>query len=167
MADSVEKLAAIAECAKETCILNIPIPMVRVRGAKRKDGSRGMFNRIMTLNIANNINYKALMNAKLKYKDLIYKIIENIDKFKSDRVHFIYQITFKDRGKRDLDNNIFIAKWLQDSLVELNKLDDDKHVSFTFLPSKLDMEIEEHSCKVTIIDLHESEYFKKIKEENE
>lgn len=46
-------------------------------------------------------------------------------------------------------------------------LDDDKFVSFTFLPAISEPSLTEHKVEVTAIDLNVNDYFKKLKEHNE
>jgi len=57
-----------------------------------------------------------------------------------------------------------MTKWVQDCLVERGKLDDDKYLSFTFLPPINEPENDEHYCEVTMIDLCSNKYFENIKE---
>ena len=153
--------------ADESIDIVLPLPTIRVMGAKRKDGSRVMSNRLATLNTANSSHYKALMTAKHTYKEIIYYIIKRLDKFESGHLHFVYSITYNDKKVHDNDNMIFITKWLQDSLVEIGKLNDDKDISFTFLPAKNNVELDESMCEVSIIDLNKNKYFEKLKEEDE
>ena len=153
--------------ADQSIDIVLPLPLIRVKGAKLKDGSRNMYDRLVTLNTANSSHYKALMTAKHNYKEIIYYILKRLDKFDSGHLHFVYSITYNDKKVHDNDNMIFITKWLQDSLVEIGKLDDDKDISFTFLPAKNNVELDEPMCEVSIIDLNKNKYFEKLKEKNE
>jgi len=151
MADSVSKLAAIAD-ADDICVFNVPL--VYVKGKE-----------ILTLNSSNRMKYHQRMEIKNKYKKIIEPIIQKISRFGSGHQHFIFQLVFSDRRSRDMDNQIYLTKWVQDCLVEQGKLDDDKYVSFTFLPPINEPKNNEHYCEVTAIDLCSNNFFKKTKEE--
>ena len=153
--------------ADESIDIVLPLPTIKKRGRPRKDGSTIMSDVLVTLNTANSSNYRALMKAKHNYKDIIYYIIKRLKKFDSGHLHFVYSITYNNKSVHDNDNMIFITKWLQDSLVEIGKLNDDKDISFTFLPAKNNIELDESICEVSIIDLNKNKYFEKLKEENE
>ena len=49
-------------------------------------------------------------------------------------------------------------------MVECGVLDDDKHVSFSFLPPLSMPILSEHHCEITAIDLGANDYFEKVKE---
>jgi hypothetical protein len=121
---------------------------------------------IMTLNATNRMMYRQRMAIKNKYKKIIEPIIDKLERFDSGHIHLIFQVHFADRRLRDMDNQIFTVKWIQDALVEQGKLDDDKHVSYTFLPQINEPSLEEHYCEITAIDLGKNNYFQKIKEKN-
>ena len=150
MADSVEKLAAIAESKN---IVNFSVPLVYVKGKT-----------ILTLNASNRMQFGQRMAIKNKYKKIIEPTINKISRFNGGHIHLIFQIVFSDRRSRDLDNQIYMTKWVQDCLVECGKLDDDKYVSFTFLPPISEPNNQDHYCNVTCIDLGSNNYFEKIKE---
>jgi len=154
MADAVEKLAAIAD-ACDVCTFKVPLAYVK---------NKTLYN----LNSSNRMVYRQRMDIKNRYKKIIEPIIEKLSRFDSGHQHMIIQLVWADRRSRDLDNIVAgTLKWLQDSIVELGKLDDDKHISFTFLPAIHEPKNKEHYCHVTMIDLCSNNYFKKIKEKNE
>jgi len=150
MASSVEKLAAIAD-AEDIAVFTVPLVYVKART-------------ILTLNASNRMQFGQRMAIKNKYKKIIEPIINKLSRFSGGHQHLIFQIVFSDRRSRDLDNQIYMTKWVQDCLVECGKLDDDKHVSFTFLPPISEPTNQEHYCNVTCIDLGSNNYFNKIKE---
>jgi len=150
MASSVEKLTAISD-AEDICTFTVPL--VYVKGKT-----------ILTLNSSNRMQFHQRMSIKNKYKKIIEPTIQAIDRFSGGHIHLIFQIVFSDRRSRDMDNQIYMTKWVQDCLVECGKLDDDKHISFTFLPPISEPKNKEHYCEVTAIDLGSNNYFKKIKE---
>lgn len=152
MADSVEKLAAIAD-AEDICVFRVPLVYVKAKT-------------LLTLNSSNRMQFHQRMGIKNKYKKIIEPIISKLARFGSGHQHLIIQPVWSDRRSRDLDNLIYFVKWVQDSLVELGKLDDDKHVSFSFLPAMNEPKNEEHYCEVTMIDLCSNKFFEKIKEKN-
>ncbi len=149
MADSVQKLAAIAD-AEDMAVFTVPL--VYVKGKT-----------ILTLNSSNRMQFHQRMTIKNKYKKIIEPIISGLARFDGGHQHFILQLVFSDRRSRDLDNQIFTLKWVQDTIVELGKLDDDKHVSFTFLPPINEPKLSEHYCEITAIDLCKNKYFEKNK----
>ena len=154
MADSVAKLAAIADAA-DICEFRIPLVYVKAKT-------------ILTLNATNRMQFYQRMEIKNKYKKIIEPIIKDkVCRFNHGHQHFVMQLVFSDRRSRDMDNQIYTLKFLQDLIVELGMLDDDKHISFTFLPPMSEPKNKEHYCDVTIIDLCESGFFKLNKEKNE
>ena len=150
MSTAIEKLFAIAQ-SEDTVVFSVPL--VYVKGKT-----------IMTLNATNRMQYHQRGSIKDKYKKILLPIVTALKKFDSGHIHMIYQITYSDRRSRDMDNNIYVTKWLQDLMVEEGILDDDKHVSFTYLPYKNDPSLDEHTCEVTAIDLNANDYFKRIKD---
>ena len=150
MADLVQKLTAIAN-AEDIAVFTVPL--VYVRGKE-----------ILTLNSSNRMQYRQRMGIKNKYKKILEPIIAKLGKFSSGHQHFVMQFVFSDRRSRDMDNNIYTLKWVQDALVEQGKLDDDKHISFSFLPPISNPKLDEHYCEITAIDLNKNKYFHKTKE---
>lgn len=150
---AIEKLFTIAE-SEDTLVFRVPLVHITHK-------------KLMTLNTANSMHYRSRMSVKNKYKALINPIIKEIDRFSSGHLHIIFQIYFSDRRSRDLDNNIYITKWLQDSLTDNLCIDDDKNVSFSFLPAISDPALMEHYCEVTIIDLQKNNYFERLKNNEE
>jgi len=149
MADSVQKLAAIAD-AEDIAVFTVPL--VYVKGKT-----------ILTLNSSNRMQFGQRMSIKNKYKKIIEPILDKLARFSGGHQHIIMQVVFSDRRSRDMDNQIYTLKWVQDALVEHGKLDDDKHVSFTFLPPISNPSLDEHYCEVTAIDLGKNNYFEKVK----
>jgi len=150
MADSVQKLAAISD-AEDICIFKVPLVYVKAKT-------------ILTLNTSNRMQFHQRMSIKNKYKKIIEPIIDELSRFSSGHQHLIFQLVFSDRRSRDMDNQIYMTKWVQDCLVERGKLDDDKYLSFTFLPPISEPKNDEHYCEVTMIDLCSNKYFEKVKE---
>lgn len=136
--------------SKESVVFRIPLVYVKNK-------------KLMTLNTSNQMQFHQRRVIKDRFKESINPIISELDRFSSGHVHLIFQIHYSDRRYRDNDNNIYVTKWLQDHMVELGLLDDDKHVSFTFLPAVNDPQLDEHYCEVTCIDLQENNYFQKLK----
>ena len=150
MASSVVKLAAIASSSD---ITNFKVPLVYVKGKT-----------ILTLNSANRMLFPQRVAVKNKYKKIIEPMISKLPRFKTGHLHLVFQVMFSDRRFRDVDNQIFLTKYIQDSLVENKKLDDDKFISFTFLPAINEPKNDEHYCEVTCIELGSNNYFNKIKD---
>ncbi len=119
---------------------------------------------ILTLNSSNRMQFHQRMAIKNKYKEIIEPIIDKLDVFDGGHIHMIMQIYFSDRRSRDMDNMIYLLKWVQDTIVERGKLDDDKNISFTFLPAINDPSLDEHYCEITAIDLFKNNYFKRTKD---
>ena len=138
MADSVEKLTAISKSRKSVAF---KVPLVYVKGKL-----------ILTLNSSNRMQFGQRMSIKNKYKKIIEPMIRKLGVFDDDNIHLIIQIYFSDRRSRDMDNQIFLLKWVQDAMVELGVLNDDKHISFTFLPKINDPKLEEHYCEITVLE---------------
>ena len=152
MADAVEKLAAIADTKDNDSIQTFKVPLVYVKGKT-----------ILTLNSSNRMQFGQRMSIKNKYKKIIEPTIKKLNRFGSGHIHLILQLVFCDRRQRDKDNQVYTLKWVQDSLVDLGKMDDDKFISFSFLPSINEPANDEHYCEITAIDLCSSNYFNKIK----
>ena len=150
MADSVQKLTAIAD-AEDIAVFRVPLVYVKAKT-------------ILTLNTSNRMQFHQRMAIKNKYKKIIEPIIKKLDKFGSGHQHLVCEFVFSDRRSRDLDNQIFMLKWVQDSLVELGMLNDDNHISFTFLPRRNEPGNDEHYCEITAIDLAANKYITKTKE---
>ena len=150
MADSVAKLAAIAD-AEDICVFTVPLVYVKAKT-------------ILTLNASNRMQFHQRMGIKNKYKKILEPIIDKLSRFSGGHQHLIFQLVFSDRRSRDMDNQIYMTKWVQDCLVERGKLDDDKYISFSFLPAINEPKNDEHYCEVTAIDLCSNKYFEKIKE---
>ncbi len=153
MDSSIEKLQALSACM-ETVVFEIPLVYVKNKT-------------LMTLNSSNRMHFHQRASIKETFKGHLKPILDKLSRFKSGHVHLILQVYFSDRRSRDLDNLIFVEKWLQDAMVDHLLLDDDKFVSFTFLPAISEPSLTEHKVEVTAIDLNVNDYFKKLKEHNE
>lgn len=140
MIEPNEELANILDSSK---VQKITVPPVYMKTGSKK---------LMSLNTSNSMNYIVRMKVKNTYKQILEPIVEKLEKFNTDHIHMVYKIHWSDRVSRDMDNNIFIAKWLQDTMVKLGLIEDDKHVSFTFLPPVSEPELTEHYCDVTIVE---------------
>ena len=155
--DMLKKLSVIGSICEQddSEIQHFKVPLVYVK-------NKQLYN----INSSNRMFYKQRMNIKNKYKNIIEPIIEKLDKFNSGHIHLVAQLVFTDKRMRDVDNIIpGVLKWVQDSLVENEKLNDDKYVSFTFLPAIYGSKEEEHYCEFICIDLNSNKYFKEIKNE--
>jgi hypothetical protein len=151
MSMPIEKLKALSACS-ETHTFDIPLVYVKNKT-------------LMSLNASNRMCFQQRKNIKDKFKKTIEPVINSLKRFKSGHVHFVYQIYFSDKRSRDLDNMIYMTKWLQDSIVEKGLLDDDKYVSYTMLPAISDTKLKEHKCNVTIIVLTgDDNYYSSIKD---
>jgi len=153
MASSIDKLRVISAC-NDTVEFEIPLVYVK--------------NKIlMTLNSSNRMHFHQRAGIKEVFKGNLKPVLSKLSRFKSGHVHLILQVYFSDRRSRDLDNLIFVEKWLQDAMVDHLLLDDDKFISFTMLPAISEPKLTEHKVHVTAIDLNLNKYFEKLKEENE
>ena len=153
--DMLNKLSVLGSVCKEPGgdIQHFKVPLVYVKGKQ-------LFN----INSSNRMMYQQRMSIKNKYKKIIEPEISKLKRFSSGHIHLIAQIVFSDQRRRDVDNMIpGLLKWVQDSLVENEKLDDDKYISFTFLPPIYDSSEEEHYCEFVSMNLIENEYFIKVK----
>lgn len=146
----MQKLAAIAD-AEDIAEFSVPLVYVKAKT-------------ILTLNASNRMQFGQRMSIKNKYKKIIEPIIQKLARFDGGHIHMVMQLVFSDRRSRDMDNQIYTLKWVQDCIVEMGKLDDDKHVSFTFLPPISEPTLSEHRCDITAIDLGKNKYFEKVKE---
>ncbi len=148
---SLKRLRAISECDDG---IHFEVPPAYVK-------DKSLYN----INSANRMHYHQKSQVKNKYKEIIEPVIKALPVFKTGHIHLLVQVYWADRRKRDLDNIVIgSVKYIQDSMVELGKLEDDKHVSFTMLPAIHDIKLKEHEIIVTCIDLHSGDYFKKTKE---
>jgi len=150
---SVDKLRALSAC-RDTVEFEIPLVYVKNKT-------------LMTLNSSNRMHFHQRAGIKEVFKGHLKPILDKLSRFKSGHVHLILQVYFSDRRSRDLDNLIFVEKWLQDAMVDRLLLDDDKFVSFTMLPAISEPMLTEHKVHITAIDLNLNKYFEKLKVENE
>jgi len=153
MVSSIDKLGALSACSD---IVEFSIPLVYVKNKT-----------LMTLNASNRMHFHQRAGIKEVFKGNLKPILSKLSRFKSGHVHLILQVYFSDKRSRDLDNLIFVEKWLQDAMVDHLLLDDDKFISFTMLPAISEPTMTEHKVHVTAIDLNLNKYFEKLKEENE
>ena len=153
MVSSIDKIRALSAC-NDTVEFEIPLVYVKNKT-------------LMTLNSSNRMHFHQRAGIKEVFKGNLKPVLSALSRFKSGHVHLILQVYFSDRRSRDLDNLIFVEKWLQDAMVDHLLLDDDKFVSFTMLPAISELKLTEHKVHVTAIDLNLNKYFEKLKVENE
>ena len=153
MVSSIDKIRALSAC-NDTVEFEIPLVYVKNKT-------------LMTLNSSNRMHFHQRAGIKEVFKGNLKPVLSSLSRFKSGHVHLILQVYFSDRRSRDLDNLIFVEKWLQDAMVDHLLLDDDKFVSFTMLPAISEPKLTEHKVHVTAIDLNLNKYFEKLKEEDE
>ena len=119
---------------------------------------------LFNINSANRMHFHQKSEIKNKYKKIIEPILNVLNVFKTGHVHLLVQVYWSDMRKRDLDNLVTSIKYIQDTLVDLGKLEDDKHISFTMLPAIHDKLLSEHKIEVTVMNIHSCNYFEKLKE---
>lgn len=95
--------------------LRIPIPVVLKKSS----------NAIYSLNVHNRTHYRAYSTLKNKYKAIYLTELEKHDKVKLDGVTMVYELWLKNMRAIDLDNSVFVKKFLQDTMVENGYLVDD------------------------------------------
>lgn len=95
--------------------LIIPIPTINKKNSKS----------IYSLNAHNRTHYRSYSSIKNKYKSIYLTELEKYDKVLIDRAKFRYELWIRNKRPIDLDNSIFVKKFLQDVMVENGYLVED------------------------------------------
>jgi hypothetical protein len=95
--------------------LRLPIPSVLSKKS----------NAVYSLNTHNRTHYRQYSSIKNKYKDLYLKELEKHDKVLLVTAKIKYQLWLRNKRYIDLDNSIFVKKFLQDVMVENGYLIED------------------------------------------
>lgn len=95
--------------------IEIPIPVVLKKGS----------NAIYSLNVHNRTHYRTYSTLKNKYKAIYLEELNKHDKVLIDKAKFKYELWLKNMRAIDLDNSVFVKKFLQDVMVENGWLIDD------------------------------------------
>lgn len=88
--------------------IKIPIPTVLKKKSKA----------IYSLNTHNNTHYRTYSAIKNKYKAIYLKALQEQDRVCLDAFTVKYEVWTRNKRKIDLDNIIFVKKFLQDTMVE-------------------------------------------------
>ena len=95
--------------------LKLPIPTVLSKKS----------NAIYSLNTHNRTHYRQYSTIKNKYKALYLKELEKHDRVLLSKAQIHYELWIRNKRYIDLDNSIFVKKFLQDTMVENGYLIED------------------------------------------
>jgi hypothetical protein len=95
--------------------LRLPIPSVISKKSKA----------IYSLNTHNRTHYRQYSSIKNKYKEMYLKELEKHDKVLLVSATIKYELWLRNNRHIDLDNSIFVKKFLQDVMVENGYLIED------------------------------------------
>ena len=95
--------------------LKLPIPTVLSKKS----------NAIYSLNTHNRTHYRQYSTIKNKYKALYLEELEKHDRVLLSKAQIHYELWIRNKRYIDLDNSIFVKKFLQDTMVENGYLIED------------------------------------------
>ena len=95
--------------------LKLPMPVVLSKKSKA----------MYSLNSHNRTHYRQYSNIKNKYKEIYLKKLEEHDKVLLVKASITYELWLRNKRFIDLDNTIFVKKFLQDTMVENGYLIED------------------------------------------
>ena len=105
--------------------LTLPYPMVITKRSSK----------IYTLNVATT-DSKGFMKRKAKtsFDEAVVPIVECLSELRLSKLHLVCRFYYRTRARRDLDNNIYVLKFLNDLLVKQGIVPDDsmQYLSFVF-----------------------------------
>lgn len=123
--------------------IKIPIPTINKKNSKA----------IYSLNSHNRTHYRSYSSIKNKYKGIYLTELEKHDKVPLRNAKLQYELWIRNNRPIDLDNSIFVKKFLQDVMVENGYLNEDNCFHITKnceVFGGVDKEAEYSYFKVTI-----------------
>lgn len=115
--------------------LNIPIPMHK--------------NRIMTINNFATVHWSVKSRIKNEFKSLLKEWFFD-DTLLDKECVFVWEPTYKDNRKRDSINLASVSKIIEDTLVEMNSLEDDDMTEHFFKKRNVDKKKVQHMLNLKI-----------------